>query len=251
MNISWLKWNPQKYNPMSDKWSRCAAGRLLVFAGGIIASAAITQHVTRKEAEAEYEEQLASVKGYYKHLLNNTDYSREAEEWTQEDLDANKSAIIINQVPIDVVNIEEDRPKLNALLRQYGESQFTGEEAVKVRGRHEPPEVVPTIHILTDDGYHEDDLDGRQEKVSALYYPRDDALVDPFNELVEDYTRVVGAEFVKKFDEDDDLEIVFVRNTDLGMDYEIEIVRGGSYAEDVLGYDPAPRRRPLRQGKDE
>ena len=108
-------------------------------------------------------------------------------------------------------------------LHEYGSSHNTTKR--KRDDRDIDPEYVERI---SEQEYNGEDDD--HEKHSLVYYMGDDVLIDPFDEVIDPYHDVVGRSFVDHFEND----LVFVRNTRLHCDYEINY-DPGSYIEKVLG----------------
>lgn len=100
------------------------------------------------------------------------------------------------------------------------------------------------VYILTSEEFYQDD--GDFEKVSALYYEGDDVATDQFDEAMDDYSHILGTEFLTEFVKEGANKRAYVRNTILKTDYEIDLIES-SYAKEVLGYEE--RQEPNRPRK--
>ncbi len=73
------------------------------------------------------------------------------------------------------------------------------------------------------------------DKLSITYYEDDNTLADEQEEIIDDPDTVVGTDALLSFGkESDDEDIVYIRNDQLGIDYEISRIHG-SYEENVMG----------------
>jgi hypothetical protein len=74
------------------------------------------------------------------------------------------------------------------------------------------------------------------DKLTILYYEDDDTLADEGEEIIADVEGTVGTDNLTHFGENsDDPDIVYVRNENIQIDYEI-IRLPKSYSKTVLGY---------------
>ena len=210
---------------------------ILTYAATAAASSVITWLVAREIFQAQVQEQVAEVKAYYK-----------------------KKAEV---KPEPVYTGSDLEQYVNDTLEAYGQKQFTGGEArviehvdkvveVSVSSHHDPnrplhKKSLPASHIITKDTFYEDSDEDfpNQEKVSATFYKGDNTLVDQYDEVVENAKAILGEDFFTAIGGDDSQ--IWVRNTTLKLDYEVDLERG-SYAIEVLGFEPEEKeaRSPMR-----
>lgn len=210
---------------------------ILTYAAVAAVSSVITWYVAREIFQAQVQEQVAEVKAYYKKKADKAEFDKS---------DLKKYA-------------EQD---INDTLEAYGQKQFTGGEArviehaklievnlVKEADPNRPlhKKSLPASHIITKDTFYEDDDEDfpNQEKVSATFYKGDNTLVDQYDEVVENAKAILGEDFFTAIGGDEDQ--IWVRNTTLKLDYEVDLERG-SYAIEVLGFEPPEKeaRSPMR-----
>ena len=210
---------------------------ILTYAAVAAFSSVITWYVAREIFQAQVQEQVAEVKAYYKKKADKAEFDKS---------DLKKYA-------------EQD---INDTLEAYGQKQFTGGEArviehaklievnlVKEADPNRPLHLksLPASHIITKDTFYEDDDEDfpNQEKVSATFYKGDNTLVDQYDEVVENAKAILGEDFFTAIGGDEDQ--IWVRNTTLKLDYEVDLERG-SYAIEVLGFEPPEKeaRSPMR-----
>ena len=210
---------------------------ILTYAAVAAVSSVITWYVAREIFQAQVQEQVAEVKAYYKKKADKAEFDKS---------DLKKYA-------------EQD---INDTLEAYGQKQFTGGEArviehaklievnlVKEADPNRPLHLksLPASHIITKDTFYEDDDEDfpNQEKVSATFYKGDNTLVDQYDEVVENAKAILGEDFFTAIGGDEDQ--IWVRNTTLKLDYEVDLERG-SYAIEVLGFEPPEKeaRSPMR-----
>ena len=208
----------------------------LSYAATAAVSAAVTWLVAKEIFEAQVQEQVAEVKAYYRKAKS-----------TPEPVHAGS-------------DLEKD---VDDTLEKYGQKQFTGGDARIIDHVDRVLEVtftkegdpnrpllkksLPASHIITKDTFYEDDDEDfpNQEKVSATFYKGDNTLVDQYDEVVENAKAILGEDFFTAIGGDEDQ--IWVRNTTLKLDYEVDLERG-SYAIEVLGFEPPEKeaRSPMR-----
>lgn len=90
-------------------------------------------------------------------------------------------------------------------------------------------------YVVSQEEY--DENPDRNEQIVLTYFAFDDVLVDEEEKEIDDVERRVGKENLTRFGHgSNDPVIVYVRNEQLGLDFEI-LRSEGSYAEEVLGLD--------------
>ena len=208
---------------------------ILTYAATAAVSAVVTWFVAKEIFEARVQEQVAEVKAYYRKAKSTPEPVH-----TGSDLEP------------DVVDV----------LEKYGQKQFTGGESrviehaklievnlVKEADPNRPlhKKSLPASHIITKDTFYEDNDEDfpNQEKVSATFYKGDNTLVDQYDEVVENAKAILGEDFFTAIGGDDSQ--IWVRNTTLKLDYEVDL-ENGSYSIEVLGFEPPEKeaRSPMR-----
>jgi hypothetical protein len=90
-------------------------------------------------------------------------------------------------------------------------------------------------HIIHQDEFATSESGYTQSSIT--YYNEDDVLADETDEAIEDPDALVGLENLQRFGHGtDDVNILYVRNPKLELEYEI-VRHPGSFAEEVLGLD--------------
>ena len=108
---------------------------------------------------------------------------------------------------------------------EFGEDDVKTAEDVFAEGEHPEDGDEEDIIFIDNDAFVDDDDYAKEELV---WYTRDDVLVDSVGDIIEDRFKLVG-ELLENIPSpsDDDLGVgalIFVRNRELEVDYEIEIV---------------------------
>lgn len=84
------------------------------------------------------------------------------------------------------------------------------------------------------------------EQVTLTYYEGDKTLADEREQIVDNTDYLVGEDNLLRFGHGShDPNVVYVRNDQVSMDFEIALSKG-TYAEEVAGVDPEVQRRELR-----
>ena len=209
---------------------------ILTYAATAAVSAVVTWFVAKEIFEAQVQEQVAEVKAYYRKAKS---------------------------TPEQVHTGSDPEPDVDDTLEKYGQKQFTGGEARVIDHIDRVLEVtftkegdpnrplhkksLPASHIITKDTFYEDSDEDfpNQEKVSATFYKGDNTLVDQYDEVVENAKAILGEDFFTAIGGDDSQ--IWVRNTTLKLDYEVDL-ENGSYSIEVLGFEPPEKeaRSPMR-----
>lgn len=227
--------------------------RLAAVLGVGVVSSLITWHTARSIFEEEMNENIRAIREHYrKNLDEELEKIRLEERYRQ------------SQTP-DTAEPEESEPDrtpevamtmpeaVQEKLEAYGSKIVTNYEDPRAFDRIVMPDKAvspsrkPEIHLISQEEYDEDsDEFPHQEKYSAVYYDGDDVMTDQYEQVMENYPRAMGVEFLTEFEKHGPDHVVHVRNTSLKMDWEVELVKG-PYHEIVLGYHPnATKRRPRK-----
>lgn len=258
---------------------------VVLVVGGMLIGAGVTTLVLRKHYQKIADEEIASVKTTYKEH-----YDRLAGNGTVMDVDEPEKdipegedivlaesgvpPIVAPKEPVAYNKIrtsEERRAEAEKLAAGFGYSTQTREEPEVTTiafGPHngsspaEDEELDATIEdealdpkgpfVISVDEFMADTAGN--EQVNLTYFMKDRQLTDDMDILVEDVRKKVGFGNLEKFGvESGSDDTVYVRNIELGIDYEI--VRDlGSYRETVLGDDTweaaekEPKVRKFRDG---
>lgn len=95
--------------------------------------------------------------------------------------------------------------------------------------------AVEKIYSITFEEF--DQSDERFVQESLLYYPVDDTMTDPDNNVIDNYPKFVGRKFLEGLVQSSEPYDTHVRNEELRIDYEISILPGQSFKRDVLSED--------------
>ncbi len=125
------------------------------------------------------------------------------------------------------------KSSLEELVEKYADEEAQEEPEIK-------DDNYP--HIITINQFGEDG----QECEALKYYEEDDSLADEQDTLISDAEGILGGEALLNFGKgSEDVDIVYVRNKKLGLDYEVTRVHG-SFSEEVLGVKPEPPKAPAK-----
>ena len=166
-------------------------GYIFAFSLGAAAGVAVSWRILKKKYEHIANEEIASVKEYFsKRAAVNEQTQPEKNEESEEKDDSEPS--------------DEDVTSYTRLARKYGDISPERKEEKDM-----PPYVIPPEEFGEKD----------YPMVSLTYYS-DGVLADGLDQPVDDVEGTVGVESLSHFGEYED-DSVFVRNDDLGIDYEI------------------------------
>ena len=112
-----------------------------------------------------------------------------------------------------------------------------GVDVIKVSD--EASRIPGKPYVITVTEFTDNDLDYGQNAIS--YYTGDQVLADERDQPIPNIDYVVGRHNLRFGDGSGDPNIVFVRNEELGVDFEI-CQSLGTYSEEVLGVAPAETR---------
>ena len=235
---------------------------------GATAGSAITYLVVKKRIEARTNEEIESVKNQYRLLYKAPEELRIADTVTV-DIQTETSEFV------DSMNrIRDEMPSLNRLRDFKEETEIVStnayststptddvivEEDVQVDEEPEFPVgniwerskrvgAIPPDYIIRDDDpfviTREQFEEGHpeQETESLTYYEGDDTLAGENDRTITDIQRVIGARHLEMFGMgSDDPMVVYIRNLNIGMDFEVTF-HEGEYVVQVYGVE-APRER--------
>lgn len=220
--------------------------KVAILGGTFIAGAYFGWVITKKNAVALAEKEIAEAKVFYQNL-----YEKKAEEEEA----ATKPPL--EQLVLDLGYVEDVAPGTPITKINYAKAGTfvlpEGEVVVLPPHTVEAPEPelewdyeyetgnrVPEIPY----NLHRDewDMPTSNSKVSFAYYEDDDVLVDDGDSIIGDKYMLIGEDTLRFGHGTGDPHIAFVRNELLSMDFEITLVRD-SYSRAVLGLEPEPELR--------
>lgn len=180
--------------------------KLLIFAAGAGVGTAITWQFFKNKYKRIADEEIASVKEYYKHpreeILDVAEESSELPEIIEDDSETEE---------VEYKNLANNYNTItneNDIDEKGGNNMAEGPYVIK-------PEEFDTV------GY---------DVVSLTYYA-DKVLVDEDDNPIEDIDYLVGEDSLDHFGEYED-DSVFVRNDDLKTDFEILLDEASYYDEE-------------------
>lgn len=180
----------------------------LIFIGGAVTGAAACYFVTKKKIEDEanrrVDEELAATKAYYAAL----DYGNLSEE--------------------EVAYLNNDREEVE---KAYSEIAGAYDyNAVSRPKKAAESATVPEYKIEILDPNSEDPEQLLFEQQTLQYYEGDHVLTDINEIIIPDIEATIGPDALDHFGEFGEEDIVRVRNTRLGIDYEVIRIHG-SYVD--------------------
>ena len=153
--------------------------------------------------------------------------------------------IVDPRPPVEVV-VEEVAVTQNVFVSRQDDPRDWDYNA-EIADRELNPEVPYTISF---DEFNDNEVN--HEQTTLTYYDEDDTLVDSKDQPIDNTEYTVGDDNLTRFGHGSgDVNVVYVRNEKIDMDFEIVRSRG-SYQREILGSDPEPnlqhsRRRPNRR----
>lgn len=258
------------------------AGTGGVIVGGVIGYV-VTNHIVRKKYEAIAQEEIESVKKYYRDRDVSTVQTNDLPEpWMVTDMDGMDTDE--NGVPyfspqeMTPNDVEALREEFEALQNQHAYShpevridyndpanyssiggkvqagKMTIEEAEEIEtdstayrellaNRDENEPYVITI-----DEFMTDNLPGYDNQ-TLTYFQSDDTLIDEREKIIPEVEATVGSESLTRFGYfSKDQNIVYVRNDRTKMQFEI-VLDERSYVEAIAGF--APPKEPIRKMRED
>lgn len=205
------------------EWTFCAAVRMLTFFGGVVVSSAVSYHYAENKFRKDYDQQLKEVKAFYKNRSEEDDLKDKLlkKEYVQTAKPVAKDAMYVT------VEKEDDIPEHHQeVLQRYGAKQVND---ISQAGQRFPDENDDRIRIITQSEYFDTDSGWEHhDKIALLYYEVDEVVVNPLepddDEIVEDFEKLLGTEFTYNFANYGGGGRAYVRNTKIGVDYEIELI---------------------------
>jgi hypothetical protein len=192
------------------------------------------------EAFAQSEEEVEKIREMYREAtIVKMDDKPKLEEVIEERGYAEKSEEPERQtrppVPIPPTVVLSEQTEIPTIKLETGKSKdldWNYEEELAKRTPDQP-------YIIHEDEFAENETQYRQE--SLTWYAGDEILADENEDKIETPNDIVGLENLSRFGHGSgDYNVVFVRNNERQMEYEISRVPN-SFSEEVLGIHDEPR----------
>lgn len=192
---------------------------ILVFTAGVGVGALITNKLMKQKYEDIVQEELVSIRE------TRTRVDSDEEGTIKEEIKEEKILVMPNS-------------RVKKVMRQYnasGDAQELYEEAERMSHEARNYEMDNDPCVITVEEFFE--CTTNHDKLTLTYYEDDGVLVDENEEIIEDPNYTVGPDALVSFGEgSDDPEIVYVRNSRIGTDFEI-VRLSKSYKDTVMGVE--------------
>lgn len=216
------------------------------FAGGALVSHRLTKKKLQREYDVVLEEQIQRTKDYYARFSKKDDYA--TPQGAAETLNVKVADEALTKYqgrgedwPRNEVKAEEVVVK--NIFADNSEVEFDYEQELSKRA------AAPHLpYVITQEEFLENENDYTQQSIT--YYAGDNTLADERDQPIELVDNVVGDGNLERFGHGSkDKRIVYVRNENLSMDFEIGL-HDGKFAHEVLGFqhseDYGPKIRKFR-----
>ena len=161
--------------------------KIFIFAAGVVIGSAVSWKIVKNKYEQISREEIDSVRSMY-----------EEKHKKHEELNVSEQ---ITEGPN-----KEDKVDYAEIVQNYK------------KGGSESMEIGTQPYVISYDEFG--DID-EYDAISLTFYS-DGVVADDWGEVIEDITNTIGDEFSRHYDEDEnDPDIVYVRNDRLKSDYEI------------------------------
>ena len=164
---------------------------------------------------------------------------RDATEEEMAQIDAFNAARGNPRMKTDYTKFKENPmspEELAEIADQYAAEDFLTEEE-KAEREHPRDSHEDDIYIISEREFLDEHVTD-YGKVELTYYMHDESLCDDYEELLPDWRNLIGPNALQSFGhENDDPDVVYVRNNRLANDYKITRIHG-AYHELVLGILP-------------
>ena len=172
----------------------------LIFAVGAIIGSTVTWKLIKTKYEQIAQEEIDSVKETFSRLH-------------EESADKDEKAKMAERAKgfIDSKNEKQDIKEFAAKLKECEYVKYSDSEADKERKTI----TVNKPYVISPEEFGEADYN-----IVSLNYYADGVLANDFDEVVDDVENTVGENFEEHFGDYEE-DSVFVRNDELGLDYEI------------------------------
>lgn len=200
-------------------------GISLIWASGFIVGHAITKYRVEMKYHAKLDAELEAARRYYAKLNKRDEFADPTEVVPENHKDDPSEGEI-------VYGLDSQHPK----PEEFNFDADDWEKYARFDYRREIPKRSPEVaYVISLDEHIENDLD--HDQTTLTYYAKDDVLVEePRSTIITNALDVLGPVALDQFGNGSkDPNIVYVRNEELGMDYEV-VRDPGSFEEEVLGH---------------
>lgn len=223
---------------------------MLIFGGAAIGSG-VTMLVLNKHYREVAEEEISSVREYYKAQTDRVDTLKK-QNMDLLDVLVEQQETKETKPEKETVTKEQLRDLVDNLGYSSGEEDQVRYHNSSVEDDDRDPNTPYTISVAE---FMANDND--YDQITLTYFFADRTLADDSEKAIDDVDEIVGLENLKQFGRDSGNDaIVYIRNERLGSDFEV-IRDGRSYSKDVLGIEdwenqpvrePIPRPKKFRNG---
>lgn len=245
-----------------------------------VISAFVASRITRRRLRKQFSEisrqEIEEAKNFYKRQSKPSSPAKLAEQYVEEIKERQESP---NRVR--VITGDSEVSELRRITESYQsddlkEARATLEEKAPEESEPEPSRVQNVFDMRNDTevfDYEEEEKHRSEEEPYVIshdefmanekdyqqtqltYYEGDDVLADDKDRTIDEEDEVVGSANLLKFGHGSkDVNIVYIRNDTLGLEFEV-VRSDGKYAELVLGFiehsESDPRNRRFRVDRDE
>ena len=146
----------------------------------------------------------------------------------QEEMEVMRKRYSDDIVPEPETEVKTVRPKPTNKYHTLANSYVSPAELVK----HKDYRKVEEPYVMSHEQFEEEMREF--DKITLYYYEADDVLADEDDSIIEDAANVIGPTSIDTFGDEDneDPDIIYVRNERLGIDYEIIRIKK-SYSETI------------------
>lgn len=203
------------------------------------------ERLGKDEVETEYVEKVQQYTGREEHIQK-AEVKHVSKPRPEEDMEAFEQRLI-DEAKQEVDGVkqklgifeEEDEPDEEEeviTMNIFSENEASASSAGG-RDTNRP-------FILSAREFEEGELDYSQNTLT--YYEGDDVLTDERDQPIHHLQKIVGAENLKFGEMSDDPNIVYIRNNELEVDFEVCRSKG-TFTEEVLGFtEPSNKPRPRK-----
>ena len=228
--------------------------RVAILGGTFIAGAFFGWTITKKNAVAMAENEIAAAKEFYQ-----AKYEKLAEEDAQATDDVEQLTLDLGytdtRMPSQHVNyskaskvpdVVNNQPDVVANADIVGVEEIIVEERLEWDYESETGKRDPSIPYII----HRDEFENARAtgftQVAYVYYEDDDILVDEGDSIITDKYALIGMDTLDFGHGSGNPMIVYIRNERIQMDFEVNLVRD-SYEHAVLGFEPEAELRHSEQ----
>lgn len=190
--------------------------------------------------EERLDQETLAMRRLYGAMKKEKDATEEALDQVEAELASSTPPEV--QVLLDEYAGEKKEPVAYHKIKTSDVKVNKKEKELFVRPVFQQDENRGPIHVISLQEHEENEPSYQQ--VTLTWYAGDETLTDEREDIIEDYTNVIGEHALGRFgDLSEDENVVHVRNNVLMVDYEI-IRSKGTYQQEVLGEEPADKTRP-------